>query len=56
MCRTGIASLTPDVLVSTTAALRSARDAAPASGKVDLPVLPRPESDYSVDVRQGGEM
>lgn len=37
-----MASFTPDVLVSTTAALRRAREAAPARGRVDLPVLPRP--------------
>ena len=48
MILTGMASLTPDVLVSTTAALRRARDAAPASGRVDLPVLPRPERDRNV--------
>ena len=41
MC-TGMASLMPDVLERVTAAPIKAAEVAPASGKVDLPVLPKP--------------
>jgi hypothetical protein len=37
-----MASLTPDVLERATAAARKAAEAAPASGRVDRPVLPKP--------------
>jgi hypothetical protein len=40
--RTGMASLTPDVFERATAAPRKATEAAPASGRVDRPVLPNP--------------
>jgi hypothetical protein len=40
--RTGMASLTPDVLERATAAPRKATEAAPASGRVDRPVPPKP--------------
>lgn len=40
--RTGMASLTPDVLERATAAVKKAAEATPASGRVDRPVLPRP--------------
>lgn len=42
LMRTGMASLTPDVLERATAAPRKAAEAAPASGRVDRPVLPNP--------------
>lgn len=44
--RTGMASLTPDVLERAAAAARKAAEAAPASGKVDRPVLPNPVQNY----------
>ena len=37
-----MASLMPDVLERVTAAPIKAAEAAPASGRVDLPVLPKP--------------
>ena len=37
-----MASLTPDVLERATAAARKAAEAAPASGRDDRPVLPKP--------------